>query len=310
MPTRSTSEPTVTATVVAVVVGVAGDTPYVLTAGERDGLPALPAGPLESGHRSLQAGLRSWVERQTGYELGFVEQLYTFADADRATDDGSGAGRVVSVGYLGLTRLRDPGPQWLSWYDLFPWEDRRADLPATTGSLLEGLQAWAAGRDADDDEAARRRLRCALTFGLEGRPWLPELAIQRYELFYEAGLVGESPGERAPGSGRPMLHDHRRIVATAVSRLRAKIQYRPVVFELLPESFTLGRLQSTVEALAGQRLHTQNFRRLITQQELVEETGERTSGTGGRPARLFRFRREVLDLRAVAGTRLPAVRKE
>jgi hypothetical protein len=319
MPPRSTPEPTtepvtepvtepgLTATLVAVVVGVVGDTPYVLTAGERDGLPALPAGPLESGHRSLQAGLRSWVERQTGLTLGFVEQLYTFADADRAGD-----GRVVSVGYLGLTRLRDPGPQWRPWYELFPWEDRRGDDAPGTRELLGRLRDWSAPSGADDGEAARRRLRCALTFGLEDSPWVPELTIQRYELFYEAGLVGESPDADGwdPASGQPMLHDHRRIVATAVSRLRAKLQYRPVVFELLPESFTLGRLQSTVEALAGQRLHTQNFRRLITQQELVEETGERTSDTGGRPARLFRFRREVLDLRAVAGTRLPAVRKQ
>ncbi len=307
MPPHPATESDLTATLVAVVVGVVGDTPYVLTAGEEDGLPRLPAGPLESGHRSLQAGMRSWVERQTGYGLGFVEQLYTFADADR-----EGSGRVVSVGYLGLTRLRRPGPEWLAWYDLFPWEDRRDGVSADSEHLLQRLAAWSAADDGDPGQGARRRLRCALTFGLEDRPWLPDLAIQRYELFYEAGLVRESPGphEGVPGSGRPMLHDHRRIVATAVSRLRAKLQYRPVVFELLPESFTLGRLQSTVEALAGQRLHTQNFRRLITQQELVEETGELTTGTGGRPARLFRFRREVLDLRAVAGTRLPAVRKQ
>jgi hypothetical protein len=306
----STAGPGLTATLVAVVVGVVGDTPYVLTAGETDGLPGLPAGPLESGHRSLQAGLRSWVERQTGYELGFVEQLYTFADADRAVD-----GRVVSVSYLGLTRLRDPGPEWVSWYDLFPWEDHRDGVPDGFADLLRRLRQWAGSPDADDAESARRRLRCALTLGLEDRPWLPELAIQRYELLHEAGLVAESRVHRHddepwdPASGLPMQHDHRRIVATAVSRLRAKLQYRPVVFELLPEAFTLGRLQSTVEALAGQRLHAQNFRRLITQQELVEETGERSTGTGGRPARLFRFRREVLDLRAVAGTRLPAVRK-
>lgn len=307
MPERSNPEPALTASLVAVVVGVVGDSPYVLTAGEPGGRPELPAGPLESGHRSLQAGLRQWVERRTGHGLGFVEQLYTFADAGRVAD-----GRVVSVAYLGLTRLRDPGGAWLSWYDLFPWEDRREGVPAGTDDLLVALAAWADADGPDSPEAARRRLRLALTFGLEGRPWVPELTIQRYELLYEAGLLGESPGVRAPhpASGRPMLHDHRRIVATAVSRLRAKLQYRPVVFELLPESFTLSHLQSTVEALAGQRLHTQNFRRLIEQQELVEETGERTAGTGGRPARLFRFRREVLDLRAVAGTRLPAMRRQ
>ena len=109
------------------------------------------------------------------------------------------------------------------------------------------------------------------------------------------------PGERMAG-------DHRRILSTGLARLRAKIQYHPVVFELMPESFTLGQLQVTVEALAGQALHKQNFRRLVTQQDLVEPTGETHAETGGRPARMYRFRRAVLDERQVAGTKLPRTR--
>ncbi len=101
-----------------------------------------------------------------------------------------------------------------------------------------------------------------------------------------------------------MVHDHRRILATGLSRLRAKIKYRPVVFELMPPVFTLLQLQQTVEALAGRRLHKQNFRRLVENQGLIEETGEMLAETGGRPARLVRFRREVMAQRAVAGTRL------
>ncbi len=61
---------------------------------------ALPSGPFESRHRTLQIGVRSWVERQTQHPLGYVEQLYTFADRDRT----GGSGRVVSISYLGLTR--------------------------------------------------------------------------------------------------------------------------------------------------------------------------------------------------------------
>jgi hypothetical protein len=108
--------------------------------------------------------------------------------------------------------------------------------------------------------------------------------------------------------GRPMRHDHRRILATGLARLRAKIKYRPVVFELMPESFTLLQLQRAVEALAGRRLHKQNFRRLIDQQHLVEETGEVSTEMGGRPAKRVRFRREVLRERAIAGTKLPLSR--
>jgi hypothetical protein len=105
-----------------------------------------------------------------------------------------------------------------------------------------------------------------------------------------------------------MTHDHRRILATGIARLRAKIKYRPVVFELLPAAFTLLQLQRSVEALAGRCLHKQNFRRLIESQGLVEETGAIEVGTGGRPAKLVRFRREILAERAVSGTKLPLSR--
>jgi hypothetical protein len=108
--------------------------------------------------------------------------------------------------------------------------------------------------------------------------------------------------------GLAMLADHRRILATGIARLRAKIKYRPVVFELMPEAFSLLQLQRSVEALAGRLLHKQNFRRLIEQQELVEETGLTSFETGGRPAKLFRFREAVLAERAAAGTKLPLLR--
>jgi hypothetical protein len=106
-----------------------------------------------------------------------------------------------------------------------------------------------------------------------------------------------------------MAGDHRRILATAIARLRGKIKYRPVVFELMPPAFTLLQLQQTVEALAGLRLHKPNFRRLVEQQGLVEETGAVTLGTGGRPARLVRFRREAVLERSAPGLRVRAARR-
>jgi hypothetical protein len=106
-----------------------------------------------------------------------------------------------------------------------------------------------------------------------------------------------------------MAADHRRILATAIARLRGKIKYRPVVFELMPPEFTLSRLQRTVEALAGLRLHAPNFRRLVETQGLVEETGAVSAESRGRPARLVRFRREVLIERPAPGVRLPLSRR-
>src|SRR5690349_7503201 len=106
-------------------------------------------------------------------------------------------------------------------------------------------------------------------------------------------------GPLAAALGEPMLSDHRRILATAVSRLRGKLKYRPVVFELMPEAFTLSALQRAVEAIAGVALHKQNFRRALERADLVEGLGRMDAETGGRPAELFRFRREILGARPV-----------
>jgi hypothetical protein len=107
-----------------------------------------------------------------------------------------------------------------------------------------------------------------------------------------------------PSLGVSMRFDHRRILATAIARLRAKLKYRPVVFELLPSEFTLTELQRTVEAISGRHLHKQNFRRLVESGALVEPTGVMSTQTGGRPAALFRFRREVLQERPAPGLRV------
>jgi len=93
-------------------------------------------------------------------------------------------------------------------------------------------------------------------------------------------------------------------VATAIARLRAKLKYRLVVFELMPRESTLTELQHTVEAISGRHLHKQNFRRVVETAALVEPTGETSTATGGRPAARFRFRREVLAERPAAGLRL------
>jgi hypothetical protein len=307
----------IAADLIAVLTAVTLGDPRVLTIQDQS---ALPSGPFELAHRSLQAGLRAWVERQTRLPLGYVEQLYTFADQDRG-----GAGQhVISISYLGLTREQPASGEheasWRSWYSYFPWEDHRAGTPAMIdATLLPRLTAWA-NTPKNPDLRQDRGQRVAVTFAGDGRAWNEELVLQRYELLYEAGLIPEAARGGASGilrqsgaaplisMGQPMILDHRRILATGIARLRAKIKYHPVVFELMPETFTLLQLQRCVEALAGRLVHKQNFRRLIEQQDLVEETGETTPDTGGRPAKLFRFRREVLTQRAIAGTKLPISR--
>ncbi|HVE21060.1 MAG TPA: hypothetical protein VNC39_03725 [Acidocella sp.] len=291
----------VQAELIAVLVAVTHGDPRVLTI---ESGTALPSGQLETGHRSLQTGLRAWVERQTHHPLGYVEQLYTFTDQQRPHGL-----RSISISYLGLSRegaTTDPDTAWCSWYIYFPWEDRRRPTSLINRVIMPRLADWSGDNTA-------RRLRVASLFGQEGRLWNEELVLQRYELLYEAGLVQEAirarpslPADPLPGSA--MNHDHRRILATAIARLRAKIKYRPVVFELLPSTFTMLELQQAIEALAGQTLHKPNFRRLIEQQDLVEETGQVSAGLAGRPAKLFRFRPSVLEEREFSGTKLPLIR--
>src|SRR6185437_4799400 len=137
--------------------------------------------------------------------------------------------------------------------------------------------------------------RMRLAFGEGGMSWDEEKVLERYELMYEAGLVQEFGRDSGKGGGpdlgAAMQFDHRRILATAIARLRGKMKYRPVVFELMAPSFTLLKLQRTVEAISGIRLHKQNFRRLMEDQGLVEGTGKFATQGRGRPAELFRFRR-------------------
>jgi hypothetical protein len=285
----------------------------VVRPGDGDGVDALPFGPLDPARdRTLELALRGWVREQAGIELGYVEQLYTFGDRHRDPRERLGGPRMISVGYLSLVRedkLAQPvSARWLDWYLFLPWEDWREGRPkALEGGLDQALAGWAAAA-GDKAAAAKRRERVDIAFGLAGAPWDEYRVLDRYELLYEAALVEEAwrdRGEERPpdiaAPGRPMAFDHRRILATAIGRLRGKLKYRPVVFELLPEAFTLFQLQTTVEALSGRRVHKQNFRRLVEKAGLVEGTGQITTGSAGRPAELFRFRREVLRERPKPG---------
>ncbi|HEX7183523.1 MAG TPA: hypothetical protein VF756_16940 [Thermoanaerobaculia bacterium] len=319
---------TVTIGLNAVIVAVTEEIPRILTVRSRSteagaSEDALPFGPLDpEADRTLDRGLRRWVEEQTGLSLGYVEQLYTFGDRDRDPRARQRGLRVVSVAYLALVREVSVGleARWRDWYEFFPWEDWRAGRPEVIDrAIAPALEAWiAAAPDAHTRQ--ERRERTDIAFGLGGASWDGERVLERYELLYEASLVPEAwrdraerqPGEESlasPLPGRPMAFDHRRILATALGRLRGKIKYRPVVFELLPPVFTLLQLQRVVEALAGVRLHKQNFRRLVENAGLVEGTGRQDVQTGGRPAELFVFRREVLRERPAPGVGLPHVRR-
>jgi len=318
----------------AVVVSVPGTTARVLTVGKDE--PFLPYGEFDPArHRTLELGLRSGVDELTGLPLGYVEQLYSFGNRHRAPSEEHT--RNITIGYLALVGPdTDPDQRgrWSDWYDFLPWEDHRRGRPAIIDDLLlPELDRWAR-QETDPEMYELREERIRVAFGHGRFPWDPEKVLPRFELLYEAGLVAESHrdwnsrpepercdlpiSQRAMGdaqladvigrTGTPMGHDHRRILASSLGRLRGKIRYRPVIFELVPSEFTLLRIQKTAEALWGIPLHKQNFRRLIIQGGLVREVGERDTSSPGRPAALFRFRRSVLQERPAPGVGLPVRR--
>ena len=320
--------PAIEINLTAVILLMRGGEPQVYaSAFDGHGSPGLPSGPFDPvNHRTLDLGLRGFAEEQAGLNLGYVEQLYTFGDrgrhaAERIADPQLPMeAHVVSVGYLALTRIiggNHPKSHFHDLYGFFPWEDWRGGKPAVIEeAILPHLAEWAADHAAEHASAERRALsraaRVSMLFGTEGQRFDEEKVLERYELLYEAGLLDEAARDGRPcipqaGTsfrfGRMMQFDHRRIVATALGRLRAKLKYRPVIFEVMPPSFTLTDLQRHVEAISGHHLHKQNFRRLVESGGLVEPTGEQTV-TGGRPAALFRFRHEVLTERPAPGLRL------
>jgi len=294
----------------AVIVAIQDGEAVVLTVRPGKGQAGLPFGSFDPRVRTFELALRAFVSEQTRLDLGYVEQLYTFGDEGRdapLADVGAGGARVISVGYLALrpdaAETGAPDTAWASWTRFFPWEDWRAGRPEMIDEIIApALARWA---DGSEDPLARARV----LFALDGARWNEERVLERYELLYECRLVAEAARDRggapAGGLGEPMISDHRRILATGLGRLRGKLRYRPVVFDLMPPEFTLWALQRTVEAIAGVALHKQNFRRGLERTDLVEGLGRFDRQAGGRPAELYRFRRERLGAGPAVGLALP-----
>jgi hypothetical protein len=312
----------------AAILAVRGEEPVVAVVPasheEGSGAAILPCGfyaPRQ--HASLEAALRSCVQHQARIELGTARQIGMLCGghAERGAAQSSGL-PVVAVSYLVLVepaQINDRGGAiWRSWYQYFPWEDWRRGRPTCLAQDIEPrLKAWArltpahCESSAPSDQFDRgRRLRIA--FG-DDAAWDEEKALERYDLLREAGLIGDGMlgvAEAGPALGslpklrHPMLGDHARVLAGAIGELRRRVKCQPVVFELMPQHFTLFELQKTVEAILGPHLHKQNFRRLVETGGLVEPTGDYRLRTGGRPAQLYRFRRDVLLERRDPGVRI------
>jgi 8-oxo-dGTP diphosphatase len=166
--------------------------------------------------------------------------------------------------------------------------------------------------DEDLDQAARRELEeethlsrvfleQLFTFGTPGRdPRGRVVSVAYYALVRpdQHPATGDSDASEAgwhPVDQLPSLaFDHTQIIDKALERLRGKIRYQPVGFELLPKHFALTQLQSLYEAILGRSLDKRNFRKKLLTFDLLVPLDKFTSGAH-RPARLYRFDHRKYD---------------
>ena len=147
------------------------------------------------------------------------------------------------------------------------------------GAYLEQLYTY-----GDPERDPRGRVVSVAYFAL-----LPKNALALAEAGSDATQLGWFPADAAP----ELAFDHSQILVYALRRLRYKLEYSAVGFQLLPDVFSLSELQHTYEIVLGVPLDKRNFRRRILQAGIIEPTLQVRSGEG-RPAKLYRYRPDAV----------------
>jgi 8-oxo-dGTP diphosphatase len=181
---------------------------------------------------------------------------------------------------------------------LGPGDVQRWQLPGQTVEPAESLEAAALRAFSDQFASRETYLEQLYTYGEPER--VPD--NRTVSVVYFALLPADA--QRGPAAGKmrwfridqlPVLaFDHAEIVEYALRRLRYKLEYSAVGFELLPDEFSLSELQHTYEIILGEKLDKRNFRRRILEAGIIEETPKWRTGGEGRPARLFRYRADAV----------------
>lgn len=193
-----------------------------------------------------------------------------------------------------------------------PPQRGRWALPGTFVRIDESLDGAAARAVVSKAGLADVFIEQLYTFGEPGRdPRTRVISVTYYALVEAARLQAAVDGRAdrdlclgrvardddalvvSGGDGAPveLAFDHDVLLAAAVDRIRGKLDYAPIGFELLPEAFTLLELRRIHESILGRPLNKDSFRRKVLDRGLVEDTGELARGLGHRPAALYRFAR-------------------
>ena len=178
--------------------------------------------------------------------------------------------------------------------DVAPYRGKWA-IPGGFVRLSESLETAARRELREETGVAHVYLEQLYTFGDPGRDPRGRVISVAYIALVPAPLAVKAGSDAREACWWPMqalpplAFDHDQILRYALARLRYKIEYSAVGFRLLPEKFTLSELQRAYEIILGEPLDKRNFRRRLSQAQVIEPTEEVRTGEA-RPARLYRFR--------------------
>ena len=179
-----------------------------------------------------------------------------------------------------------------------PFEGRWA-IPGGYVNADESLEDAAARELFEETHVEDVHIEQLYTFGGPRRDPRGRVITVAYFALVPAPLAVEAGDDAADAQWKSvyrlpvMAFDHNQILDYALKRLRYKLEYSAVGFQLLPPEFTLSDLQQAYEIVLGEQLDKRNFRRRILQAAVIEPTGAHRSHEG-RPARLYRFREDAV----------------
>lgn len=223
---------------------------------------AIPGGFVRMDESLDQAAYRELAE-ETGVENVYLEQLYTFGAVERDP-----RGRIISSAYMSLVDMNQIATHAGSDASDAKWFDIRYDAVNHTVKSVANQTVETQEIEIElSHEAIRLKAIVEVKKTIHGK-----------QITFERNLV----------SSDQLAFDHGVIIQTGLERLRSKTHQSDIVFQLMPERFTLTELQKTYEVILGESLLKANFRRKIA--KYVEETAELVQDKGHRPSKLYRYK--------------------